>query len=138
MTDIVEYQDANVVAAYKNTSTMIAQWATDVDTSSDVTDLTTIFGQLGSGDFLDICNDGDTKMYVAFGASAGTIDTAATTGVTVCWPIPANTTVSWRVQEGNTFLHYRMASSATTLRVRRSSTPPGIQPSLAFKGPSTV
>ncbi len=139
MTTNVEYENANVVAAYKNTATMIAQWSTDVDTNSDSTDLDTVFGQLDDGSWLDICNDGDTKMYVAFGTTGGSIDPAATgSGLTQCWPIPPNSTVSWRVQAGLTVLYYRMASSATTIRVRRSSTRPCIQPTEQFKGVGVI
>lgn len=137
MTTSVEQSAANYVGPYKNTATMISLWMTDVDNVSDVTDLSTVFGQIGEGEFFDICNDSDTvTIYVALGAASGTIAPAATgTGVTVCWPIPPNTTISRRILSGQTWLHYITASSTSTIRVARTSTPPGVMPAKAFPAP---
>ena len=132
---LVEYSAANLTAPYKNTVTLACIWAADVDATSDNTDLATVFAQCGSGDWITVFNDSlDATVYIALGASAGTIDPAARgAGVTVCWPIAPNTQQSMRVQEGRTFLHYITATGTSTIRVYRSSTAPDVQPSSAFK-----
>jgi len=131
-----EHQDATWVAPLKNTTTMICQWSANVDSTSNNTDLATVFGQLGSGDYLDIANEGTVDMWVAFGAASGTIDeTARGSGVTQCWPIPAKTQIPGIPFESNYFVHYKTASGTTVIRIKRSSLPPGTKPSEIFKAP---
>jgi hypothetical protein len=130
---LVEFSDANVTSPYKNTSTLACIWADDVDTTSDETDLTTVFGQFSSGDWITVANDGTVTIYVAFGSAAGTIASAATgVGATVCWPIPAGAQIPYRVVGAFTFLHYITATGTSTIRVYRSSLPPQGKPEDTF------
>lgn len=134
----VEYQAANITAPYQNGTAFQCIWGTDVDTNSDNTDLTTVFGQFSDGDYITLANDGAVTLRYFLATASSTISaTAVGTGTTVGWPLFAGEKESIRVQ-GRTFLHYICASSTTALMVYRSSTPPGIQPGERFKTPSAV
>lgn len=135
--DPLEYQALNAIIPLKNTAAIISMWAGDVDSTSDSTDLATVFGKLGSLDFLDIYNDGDVTLYVALGASGGTInDSARGSGVTLCWAIPAGGKESFvPIPNFGTFLYYKTASGTTVVRVRRSSLAQGMTADKIFVAP---
>lgn len=131
-----EYSAANIVAPYKNTATMIAIWSVDVDNASDVTDLTTVFGKLNEGEFITLANDSSATVYIALGASAGTIAVSANgSGVTQSFPIFSNAYRDFVIQESRTFLHYIMASGTGRITLYRSSTLRNQTPSFSFPAP---
>ncbi len=135
----VEFQAANITAPYQNGTNFQCIWGVDVDTNSDNTNLDTIFGQLDGNSWITIANDGAVTIYYFLAQAAGTISASATgTGSTVPFPLFAGAEKSFRVQEGRTWLHYITGSSTANLRVYRSSTQEGMQPSEAFKTPTSV
>ncbi|TAK10614.1 MAG: hypothetical protein EPO32_14890 [Anaerolineae bacterium] len=147
MSRSVEFEAANITLPIKNISTLLGAGSNSgkiaciasimVGTGSTSTDLTTLFGGLGKGHYLTFQADG-SKVYVALGAVAGTIDSTATgVGATVCWPIPDGTSLSGRLLSGrrvptgqvatmtfHTILHHQ-AVATCTLRIYLSSVDDG-------------
>lgn len=119
-------------------------------TTAAAQDLTQLFAELDSGNFLTLVADGG-KVYVALGASSGTAisELTTSTGNAACWPLHDGKDIAGiplggrEVASGygvtNVFykyLHYKVAAGGNTtyLRVYRSSTTNN-DPGKTFKRP---
>lgn len=107
-----------------------------VTDAAAVQDLSSLFSNLDTPDFLTLIADG-TKIYIAFaGTDATSIDRTSTgTNNAACWPIPDGTYISGNLPSGREVytnlgatltnfyrLHHRAASGTSGfLRVYRSS-----------------
>lgn len=132
----VEYEVANISPPLKNTAAMKCIAVLQATPTSQTQDLTALFGRLTNGHFLTLKADG-SKVYIAFGTLAGSIDENATgTGVTACWPITDGGELPVRLMGGRetstniatlcsyNLLHFK-ASATCFLRMYRSSVAQG-------------
>jgi hypothetical protein len=136
------------IAPLKNSNAMKCIAVLLVSPTTQTVDLATLFGQSGTSHDYILEADG-TKVYVALGTVAGTIDERATgNGDTVCWPIPNGTALPFKPTSGRevatgiatmcsyNVLHYKVATGTATgyLRIYRASLSRG-QGSEEFKAP---
>lgn len=87
-----EYESANITPPLKNTDGMKCIAVLAITTTSQSQDLELLFSRLGAGHFLTVKADfplnPGSRVYVAFGATPGTIDETVTgTHNNGCWPL---------------------------------------------------
>jgi len=147
----------NVTPPLMNTDAMVCVWVGIAGPTTQTVDLTTVFGNYGSGHYYTLIADG-VKSYVALGPVAGTIDESKLgTPTQACIPIPDGTQLPMRMLAGRqvatgsglgaqgkatmvnyNFLHYKAPTGTATgyLRIYRSSLSPN-QDASEFEAPNT-
>jgi hypothetical protein len=100
MSSDVEFQAANIIPPYRNSTGLASQANVMVGAASQAINLSDYFGGLGEGHFITLEADG-AKVYVAIGSnSIGVINEAAVSGKEVCFPIPDGSQLPMRIVGG--------------------------------------
>jgi hypothetical protein len=97
------YEAYQVIAPFQGSTGLANQASFAVSQTARFIDLTTVFGQLGSGHFFTLQADG-AKVYVAVAPhDKQTIaDNATGAGPSVCYPIPDGQSIPFIVPGGRT------------------------------------
>jgi hypothetical protein len=142
---------ANITPPLKNTNAMKCIAVLSVTTSSQSQDLELLFARLGAGHFMTVKADmpanSGARVYVAFGATPGTIDeTSSGTHNNACWPVidgeelhvgqvPSGREIATGIATNSYYKYLHWKGSATGyLRLYRSSFAPG-QDAGEFRAP---